>query len=97
MTLDKAYRLGQFANKLMEKAPDLYEEFEKLVRDMLEESAPDKVSITSMWDVRPIQTEDNPKWKSKALTQNDMPKSDVVITARGMADTVTSCNSECAV
>ena len=23
MTLDTAYRLGQFANKLMEKAPDL--------------------------------------------------------------------------
>ena len=86
MTLDTAYRLGQFANKLMEKAPDLYEEFEKLVRDMLEESAPDKVSIPSMWDVRPIQTEDNPQRKLWMDIKADCE-----------ADTATSCNSECSV
>ena len=102
MTLDTAYRLGQFANKLMEKAPDLYKEFEKLVRDMLEESAPDKVSIPSQWDVRPIQIEDplnpwNVTCEANTLKAKDMPKSDFDIKAHCMADTVTSCNQECAV
>ena len=97
MTLDTAYRLGQFANKLMDKAPDLYKEFEKLVREMLEESAPDKVSIPSMWGVRTLKTEVTPSWESETLMQKDMPKSDVDITPHIVADTVIPCNSECAV
>ena len=103
MTLETAFELGQFAYRLKNHGADgLYEDFMKIVEKLMRDKPSDTQDNWTIWTEPTKPSEDplnpwNVTCEANTLKAKDMPKSDVDLTPHIVADTVTSCNSECAV